>query len=149
MGFLDFLKGSGKDDKSSSVQGMPVDKKFVNPFSVSLSFLPLRLSANKKNSVNLIVRVKNVSPESHLVSIDALLPREAMLGFDEACINKAVEKKGGELCSGESTDIQVTIWANNQSKLGNHKIDVTIYSHYRGYDKVLSYVKKSTSLRVV
>lgn len=114
-----------------------------------MKFTPLRLSAMQKNSVDLIVKVKNVSPETHLVSVDALLPRNAMIGFDEACINKGTEKRAGELKSGESLDVPVRIWANNQTKAGNYPIDVTVYSHYIGYDKVLSYSKKSVSLRAV
>lgn len=121
----------------------------MNPFQVSLAFSPLRLSANRRNSVHLLVKVRNVSAEPHLVSVDALLPKAAMMGFDPASINKAVEKRAGELKAGESIEVPVEIWANNQTKEGNYPIEVTVYSHYIGYDKVLSYIKKSISLRVV
>lgn len=142
MGFWDAITGGEKSEES-------LEKKSINPFSVSLSFVPLRLSANQRSSVDLIVKVKNISPETHLLSVDALLPRNAMLGFDEACINKAIEKRVGELKSGDSVDVPITIWANNQTKEGSYGIDVTVYSHYIGYDKVLSYAKKSTNLRTV
>ncbi len=143
MGFWDSLVG---EDEPAEQQ---TSKKSTNPFSVSLKFAPLRLSAMQKNSVDLLVKVKNNSPETHLVSVDALLPRNAMMGFDEACINKGMEKRAGELKSGESVVIPIRVWANNQTRSGTYPIDVTIYSHYIGYDKVLSYVKKSTSLRAV
>jgi len=141
MGFWDLIAGE-------EPQKQP-EKKSANPFNVSLKFTPLRLSAMRRNSVDLVVTVKNTSPETHLVSVDALLPRDALVGFDEACINKGIEKRAGELKAGESVEVPIRIWGSNQTKSGNYGIDVTVYSHYIGYDKVLSYTKKSTSLRVV
>lgn len=145
MGFWDSIIGEEK----TSDRPVAEDKKSLNPFNVSLKFLPLRLSANKRNSVDLLVKVTNMSPEDHLLSVDASLGGNIMLGFDQACINKAIEKKAGELKSGQSVELPITIWANNQTSEGNYPIDVTVYSHYIDYDKVLSYTKKSTSLRAV
>ncbi len=144
MGFWISIRGGEKSDDEE-----PTDKKSLNPFAVSLSFAPMRLSANKRHSVDLMVKVKNVSPETHLLSVDALLPKDAMLGFDEACINKATEKRMGEIKSGDSVEVPITIWGNNQTKEGNYGVGVTVYSHYIDYDKVLSYTKKSASLRSV
>ena len=142
MGFWDSIIGEEKPQQTS-------DKKSVNPFTVSLKFAPLRLSANSKNSVDLVVKVQNKSPESHLVSVDALLPKNAMIGFDEACINKGIEKRVGELKAGDSTEVPIRIFANSQTQEGNYPVEVTVYSHYIGFDKVLSYTKKNTSLRAV
>lgn len=144
MGFWDSILGEDKGEQKPQSGA-----KSMNPFQVSLAFSPLRLSASRRNSVHLVVKVKNISAEPHLVSVDALLPRDAMLGFDPVSINKAVEKRAGELKAGESRDVPIEIWANNQTKEGNYQVAVTVYSHYIGYDKVLSYTKKSTSLRVV
>lgn len=145
MGFWDSIIG----DESSGAEKPQSTKKSTNPFNVALKFHPLRLTAMKKNSVDLLVRVKNVSPETHLVSVDALLPQGTMVGFDEACINKGIEKRAGELKAGESIDVPLRIFANNQTKADNYPVDVTVYSHYIGYDKVLSYTKKNCSLRAV
>jgi uncharacterized membrane protein len=145
MGLWDSILGT---DKQLEEPVAAADKS-SNPFNVSLSFAPLRLSANSRSSVNLVVKVKNVSNSPQIVSVDALLPRTAMLGFDPACINKAAEKRVGELKPGSSIDVPITIWSSNQTKEGNYGIEVTVFSHYIGYDKVLSYIKKSTSLRAV
>ena len=143
MGFWISIRGGEKSDEELS------DKKSLNPFAVSLSFAPMRLSANRRHAVDLLVKVRNVSPETHLLSVDALLPKDAMLGFDEACINKLTEKRVGELKSGDSVEVPITIWGSNQTKEGNYGVGVTVYSHYMDYDKVLSYTKKSASLRSV
>lgn len=140
MGFWDSIMGNDKPEE-------PADDKSGNPFSVSVNFSPLRLSANNRSSVNLVVKVKNVSKSPQLVSVDALLPKDAMIGFDPACINKAAEKRIGELKSGAEMEVPITIWSNNQTKEGNYSVEVTVYSHYIGYEKVLSYIKKSTMLR--
>jgi len=144
MGLLDSIIGKEKAPERASVSS-----KSANPFVVSLAFSPLRLAANKASSVNLIVKVKNVSGETHLVSVDALLPKDAMVGFDPACINKAIEKRVGEMKPGEARDVQVQMWSNGQTREGNYPVDVTVFAHYIGYNKVLSYIKKNTSLRAV
>ena len=143
MGFWDSILGDEKSGEELS------ENKSTNPFAVSLAFSPLRLSASQRSSVDLVVRVKNISPETHLLSVDALLPKDALLGFDEACINKATEKRVGELKAGDSIEVPITIWGNNQTKEGRYGVGITVYSHYIGYDKVLSYTKKSAHLRTV
>jgi uncharacterized membrane protein len=141
MGLWDSIVG--KDDVA------PPSKGSSNPFNVSIAFAPLRLSARAKSSVDLVVKVKNISSSPHMVSVEALLPRDAMLGFDPACINKGAEKRIGELQPGDSTETHITLWSNNQTKDGTYPIEVSVYSHYISYDKVLSYIKKSTTIRVV
>ncbi|MBI5046372.1 hypothetical protein HZC07_01430 [Candidatus Micrarchaeota archaeon] len=142
MGLLDSILGSEKKETTMATGSS------MNPFSVTVSFSPLRLSANKKNTVHMVVKIKNISGENQLVSVDALLPRDCMLGFDQAGINKVVEKKMGDVGAGENIDIPIEVWANNQTKAGSYPIEVRVYAHYIGYDKVVSHIKKSAALRV-
>jgi len=143
MGFLDSIIGSEKDSQAQ------MENRTGNPLLVSLAFSPLRLSANNKSSVDLLVKIKNVSSSPHMVSVDAAVPRNAMLGFDPACINKAAEKKAGELKAGEILEIPITIWSSTQTKEGTYPVDITVYSHFMDYTKVLHHTKKSASLRAV
>lgn len=143
MGFLDSIFGEDKPQKAAG------DSRYTNPFNVTVGFSPLRLSAKRSSNVSLLVKVRNVSPDTQLVSVDALLPRNAMVGFDQACINKAIEKRAGELDQGESRDVAIAIWSNSQTAEGAYPVDVTVFAHYIGYDKVMSYIKKSASLRAV
>jgi uncharacterized membrane protein len=149
MGMFDSKVGKEKPAEAPAQVPLASSGKSANPFAVTLSFAPLRLAANKASSVHLVVKVKNVSNDAHLVSVDALLPKGTMVGFDPACINKAVEKRIGELKAGESKDIQIQVWSNSQTKEATYPVDVTVFAHYIGYDKVLSYIKKNTSLRAV
>ncbi|MBD3210939.1 hypothetical protein GF318_06190 [Candidatus Micrarchaeota archaeon] len=145
MGFLDSLIGGEKPTEAPEAGA----KGKTNPFAVSLLFHPLRLSAHGSNSINLIVKVRNVSSDVQLTSIDALLPKNSLIGFDKPGINKGVEKRLGELKPGEETEVSIPMWANNQTEDGKYEVEVTVFSHYIGYDKVLSYLKKQASFRVV
>ena len=105
MGFLDSLltsKEAGNDEAVNDAGNI----KFV------LRFSPLRLAALKDNKVNLVVTLTNDSNQPQLISLDALLPRNQLVGFDTTCISKHTEKKLGELKSGESTEVVLPIFAN-------------------------------------
>ncbi|MBI5222922.1 hypothetical protein HY990_00715 [Candidatus Micrarchaeota archaeon] len=143
MGFLDSLMGGddGPVIKSSAKSSFPLD--------VSLSFTPLRLCARRASSVELIVRIKNTSGESQLVSFDVSSPRGVMMGFDSACISKTIEKRVGEVKPGMAVEIPVSVWSNNQTKDGSYSLDVSFYCHYLDYDKVILQMRKSTSIRAV
>ncbi len=143
MGFWDSIIGSDKPEAPA------VGVKTSNPFNVTIAFAPLRLSAKNKSSVNLLVKVKNMSDTPQLVSVDALLPKDAMLGFDPACINKATEKRVGELKAGATIEVAIPMWSSSQTKEGNYPLEITVFSHYINYEKVLSYIKKSTAIRAV
>ncbi|HID72849.1 TPA: hypothetical protein EYP38_02805 [Candidatus Micrarchaeota archaeon] len=153
MGFFDSLFGSetGKAERKADDVAAPADetKILAKPFKITTGFHPLRLGAHKRNSVNLLVRVTNLTPDPQLVSVDVALPRNHLLGFEATCLNKSVEKRIGNLRAGESTEVAIPLWANNQTKQGNYKMEVTVFAHYQNYNKVLNYMKKMASVRVV
>ncbi len=146
MGFWDSLfGGEGKSEKQDAGE----TKILAKPFKVAMTFHPLRLSAHKRNSANLIVKVTNLTPDPQLVSVDVLLPKNQMLGFEPTCINKAAEKKAGNVGPNQTAEVSIPVWANNQTKAGSYSMMVTVFAHYQDYNKVLSYIKKPASLRVV
>jgi uncharacterized membrane protein len=158
MGFLDSLLGEeekklgkqGASEKEEQFREEHAGKRVpVIPFRVSTSFLPLRLSAMKANSVNLEVRLTNVTNDPQLVSVDVMLPRKELLGFDPACINKMSEKRIGEVAPGETKQVSIPIWASNQTPSGDYGLDVSVYAHYQDYNKVFASVQRKTNLRVV
>jgi hypothetical protein len=152
MGFLESLIGDDGEEarKGSKVENVYVEKKIPQvPFRVSTSFLPVRLSAMKANSVNLIVKLRNITDDSHLVSVDVSLPKGKLVGFDATCINKAIEKRVGEVAAGQTKEVAIPIWANNQTEAGDYELELSAYAHYQDYNKVLASVKKRASLRVV
>lgn len=148
MGFLESLLG--EDGKKAQAENVFVEKKVPKiPFRISTSFLPLRMTAMKSNSVNIVVKLKNITDDSHLVSVDVSLPKGTLLGFDSTCINKAIEKRVGDVGAGETKEVSIPVWANNQTEAGEYELEVSAYAHYQDYNKVLASVKKRASLRVV
>ena len=147
MGLFDWMKGDdrGKEEKKEITGG----KILAKPFKIGLSFTPLRLNAKTKNSLNLVVKVTNMTKDPQLVSVDVLLPKDAIIGFEPTCINKAMEKRLGEVRPGETASAAIPIWASTQTGPGVHELQITAYAHYIGYEKVLNYMKTKTSLRIV
>lgn len=145
---FDWLLG-GKKEEEKTAKEITGGKILAKPFKINLSFTPLRLSANSKNSVNLLVKIKNLTKDPQLVSVDVLLPKDVVIGFEPTCINKAMEKRLGEVMPGETKEASIPIWSSTQTKVGTHEIGITAYAHYIGYEKVLNYMKTRTSLRIV
>ena len=140
MGLLDDLLG-GKKENEENIGNVP--------FKVWLSFSPVRLAAMKDNKVNMIVKITNTSGENQLVSIDIILPKKDLIGFEPTCMKKHEEKKIGELKADETKEVVVQIHGTNQTKEGNYQINIAVYSHYMDYSKVLKSIKKSATIRVV
>jgi len=146
MGFLDSLVG---EEGKGPEKDVPKKSGSQIPFRLSSSFIPLRLTAQKANSVNVVLKLRNITDDKQLVSIDILLPREKLLGFDPACISKSIEKRVGEVGPGQTVEVSVPIWANNQTAAGDYPMNITAYAHYQDYNKVYASVNKLISLRAV
>lgn len=147
MGLFDWMKGEKEESKGT--QEIKGGKILAKPFRIAVSFTPLRLNSKSKNSVNLIVKITNLTKDPQLVSVDVLLPKNALIGFEPTCINKAMEKRLGEVRPDETVKASIPVWASTQTQPGSHELQVTAYAHYIGYEKVLNYMKTKTNLRIV
>jgi len=117
------------------------------PYAMKLSFHPYRLSANKMESVMLIIELKNLKEEPLLTSIIVQLPKN--LGFDQTALSSTREIRLGDLKPGEEKVVRVDIWGNPRTDAGEYPIEVTAVCHYRNYSYVLNAEKKGITLRVV
>ncbi len=143
MGLFDFLLGKEKDKEEKK------EKKIEKPLKIQIRFLPLRLNEKMDNDIDMIVRITNISDSDQLVSFDALLPKNVMLGFDRIVVNKRVEKKLGKIKPNETKQFSIKIYANTQTKNGEYPIRVVANTHYLNYDKVINKIKKELKIRVV
>ena len=137
MGILDLF---GKKDVSDDIT-----KK--SPYTLKVRFNPYRLVANKNNSVNMILVLKNVSKEPLLTSVVIKTPK--MLGFDQSGLGNAREIRFGYLPPKEQKEFGVEIFGRVQTKPAEYKLLITAFCHYRDYAHVLNSVSKKVSLRVV
>lgn len=146
VGIFDSIFGDDGEESGTPSEEL---RKSGKPFAISTKFIPIRLSAMKEGKIGLDVKIKNNTPEKQLVSIDALLPKRVLLGFDPTCINKHVEKRMGELEPGETKEMSIIVWGSNQTKDGDYPMKLTFYSHYLDYKRVLNYMEKMVKIRVV
>lgn len=137
MGLLDIF---GKKDVSDALTK-------TAPFGLKLSLHPIRIAANKSDSVRMTVKIINRSTEPLLTSVVVQVPKK--LGLDPTCLSQAREVRIGELSPGESKDFGVDVYGSTKTDEGNYPISVTAFAHYRNYAYVLNTEKSSTSLRVV
>ncbi|MEK6981452.1 MAG: hypothetical protein AABX38_00850 [Candidatus Micrarchaeota archaeon] len=146
MGFLDFLNKKN-ESASEDIELQEANARSETRIKMNISFSPLRLSAGKESKIKMIVKIKNESNTPMLISVDALLSKKDLIGFDSACVSKHSEKKIGEIKAGETKEAVFDICSSNQTKQGNYNVGVNVYSHYLDYDKVINYVKRVISLR--
>lgn len=151
MGLLDDILGPEKKAyKEKGTATLPPNlRETQSPISMSIRFLPLRLAAKKDNRIDMIVKITNESAEKQLLSFEASLPQKEMLGFESTVIHKQAEKKLGMIEAKASTEFSVPIYGTTQTKAGSYTVNVTAYMHYVDYNKVINYVKRPVSLRVV
>ncbi len=151
MGILDDIFGSEKKAyKARPQEPLPSNlRETQSPISMSVRFLPLRLAARKDNRLDMIVRITNETAEKQLISFEARVPQREMMGFDPTVVSKQYQKKLGQVEPKASAEFAVTIHGTSQTKPGNYPVDVTAYVHYIDYNKVMNFVKRKVSLRVV
>ncbi len=137
---MDILDIFGKKD---------VGKELVRgvPYKIKTSFRPLRITARKNESVDLIVEVTNRTEEQLLTSVVVKVGKK--LGFDNVGMNKVKEVRLGYLQGGETKELNVGVYGNSGTPPGTHKVLVKVFSHYRDYNHVLNSVKKMVELRAV
>jgi len=137
MGLLDIF---GKKDVSAELT-----KKV--PYELKLSFNPLRISANKSDSVRMTISLTNRSSEPLLTSVIVQVPKK--LGLDQTCLSNVREIRLGELSPGERKEIAVDVYSSTKTDEGSYPVTVTAIAHYRNYAYVLNSESKSTQLRAV
>ncbi len=141
MGLLEAMFGEKKPSEELKTSGAP--------FTISTKFVPRRLSSRKEDRMQVMISVKNNTSEDQLVSLDFLLPGGVTFGFDPTGIGKKMEKRLGHLAPGEIKEITITVWGNNQTKEGEYPLKITAFSHYLDYNKVLNYIERIVSVRIV
>ncbi|HLD59696.1 MAG TPA: hypothetical protein VI912_01780 [Candidatus Bilamarchaeaceae archaeon] len=144
MGFFDNLFGKERERPSGVKSAQPS----VASLKTGFKFSPLRMTALKDGAVTLVAKVTNNADQAQLVSMDVELPQSVMIGFDSTCLKKSLEKKVGEVKSGETKEFAVTIYGSNQTKSCTCRVGVETYAHYRDYDKVIDKKREILRLRI-
>ncbi len=118
-----------------------------NPFDLSFSFHPLRLSSHKQDYVILSIELKNASHEEQLSSL--IITVQQGLGFEGTGLSHEREFRLGFLQPNEEKKLKVNIYSSQRTRPGEYVVKMYAASHYRNYGYVVNELKKSFTLRVV
>ncbi|VVC01195.1 Uncharacterised protein [uncultured archaeon] len=136
MGFLDDLMGKKEEPARAGLA-----------FNISTALRPVRLSARKESSLELLVTLKNVSENPVMTSVSVELPKA--LGFENLGLTKIKEVRIGEVPPQKEKTVSFSVCSNTQTAAGVYSVLVTVSQHYRDYQHVVNYAKKSVEVRVV
>ncbi|VVB77210.1 Uncharacterised protein [uncultured archaeon] len=129
----------GKKDASSELSK-------TLPYRIMTEFSPYRLYANRKSSVLLMLKLKNLTTEPVLGSVVIELPKA--LSLDSTGLSAAKELRLGTIAPGEERESKVEIHGDAGTDKGEYTLSITAFIHYRDYGHVLNAVKKKTVLEV-
>ena len=136
MGFLDDLMGKKEEPSRAGLA-----------FNISTALRPVRLAARKEGCLELLVTLKNVSEEPVMASVSVELPKS--LGFENLGITKIKEIRIGELAPQKEKTVSFSLCSNVQTPPGVYSALLTVNHHYKDYQHVVNYAKKSVEVRVV
>ena len=129
----------GKKDASSELNK-------TLPYRIMTEFTPYKLYANRRNSVMLLLKVKNLTNEPVLGSVVVELPKS--LSLDDSGMHAAKELRLGTLAPSEEKVSQVEVYGDVGTDTGEYTLSITAFIHYRDYGHVLNAVKKKAVLEV-
>ena len=117
------------------------------PYRISTEFIPYRLYANRKSSVMMMLKIKNLTKEPVLSSMIIDVPKT--LSLDEMGLVTAKELRVGTLLAGEEKEQRVQLYGDVGTDKGEYTLSVTAFIHYRDYGHVLNALKKKAIVEVV
>lgn len=116
-------------------------------YRIATELVPYRLNANKINSVILFVRVKNITKDSLLTSLDLTAPSN--LGFNENLLLKQKQINIGEILPNNEKELKIEIFGNTETDQGEYTLNINTIAHFRDYSHVINSITKSIILKVI
>ncbi len=116
------------------------------PYRIMTEFVPYKLYANRKNSVLLMLKLKNLTNEPVLSSLVVELPKN--LSLDTTGMSGTKELRLGMLAPGEEKESRIEVNGDVGTDKGEYTLSVTAFIHYRDYGHVLNAMKKKALLEV-
>jgi uncharacterized membrane protein len=117
------------------------------PYRIMTELVPYKLYANRKSSVMMLIKIKNMTSEPLLSSVVIELPKG--ISFDEMGLANSKEIRIGELAPNEEKEVKADIFSNSGTEKGEYTVVLTAFAHYRDYGHVLNAMKKRSIIEVV
>lgn len=117
------------------------------PYRLITELIPYKLYANRKSSVMLMVKLRNMTSEPLMSSIVVELPKG--LSFDEMGLTLQKELRIGELAANEEKEARFDVYSGPGTDKGEYTLTLTAFAHYRDYGHVLNAMRKRATVEVV
>ena len=117
------------------------------PYIISTEMSPYRLYANKPNSLILFVKIKNLTKDPLLTSLEIKLPNK--LGLNENTLLKEKKLQIGEIEPRKEKEAKIEIFGNINTDIGEYSVNLSVISHFRDYQHVLNRITKPLSVKVI
>jgi uncharacterized membrane protein len=111
--------------------------------------LPLRIVKGKDNTLDIIVHVENRAENERLMSVEAVIKTNGLIGFDPTLTNKKAIAKLGYLKPYSKKEVSIRVYASNNTESKNYKIELYLIEHYQDYTKVMHAYKRTIDVSVV
>jgi hypothetical protein len=118
-----------------------------SPYSISSSLTPYRLHANRKDSVTMTVRVKNLTRDNLMTSVELEVP--GALSFDDIGLVKRKGFRLGSLAPDEEKEFSTNVNGSVKTDKGEYTMSIVATAHYMDYDHVVNKVTTSHAIGVV
>lgn len=119
----------------------------VSPFQILTEFVPYKLYSDRKSSVTLSVKLKNLTTEPLMTSVVVKLPKQ--ISFDQMGLNHEKEVRLGDLAANDEKESRIEVYGGPSVEKGEYTMNITAFAHYRDYAHVINAVSKRTSIEVV
>jgi len=117
------------------------------PYRLITELIPYKLYSNRKSSVMLMVKLRNMTSEPLMSSIVVELPKG--LSFDEMGLTLQKELRIGELAANEEKEARFDVYSGPGTDKGEYTLTLTAFAHYRDYGHVLNAMRKRATVEVV
>lgn len=124
-------------------KAVPLDQMFT----ITSEFHPFKLTANRPDSVDLEIKLKNNMDKEVLTSIVVQVPKP--LGLDKSGFMQQREVRLGTIQPHATRDIKVEIYSGQRVGKGAYPVSIFAISHYRDYSYILNEMRKKVEIRVV
>ncbi len=129
------------------------NKKEPNPliknsmYVIATELVPYRLNANRTNSLILFIRVKNITNDSLLTSLNITAPSN--LGFNENLLLKQKQINIGEILPNKEKELKIEVFGNTETDQGEYTLNINTIAHFRDYSHIINSITKSIILKVI
>lgn len=115
--------------------------------NITTSLFPYRLDSSQKNPIELSLKIKNMSSEAKLLSLDIILQKT--LSLDKSGLKKSEAIRLGEIKPDEIIFKKFYVYPFQGIKPGDNKVLIRVCEHYLDYNSLKEKTEKIIYVRSI